>query len=338
MLPSTSFFRNTGSPKTTRIKSEFIDVGGDAFHALAVAFMDNLKRGAHLSDYAASTILQRFFTYFPDYKITQAYLSTTDRMRLLVNNTRKSEIVECLAYVLRQLTVDAILANPLAYPETFSGLSKQTLQDYLRQIDTTLPYSALAAIAETLHINLILSFKEPGKELRKRQIHQGSGAEVPFEVTLQVQGDRYFPKVSTKTDFIYVGQLAIKAPAPIASCSVDTLSNELELIAQQDAALLSKAEEYRKILMNMVADRELTKDLLVDLYIKFLPSQSSAPRFALIEQANKVLVNEAVGSLEQQNLVSLVHSLAQELSAGTIDVDNFFEQIESPRLRSRLAG
>ena len=342
MLPSTSFFKRpvTVAPKKPHVESSFVDVGGDPFRALAVAFIDNLKRGVRLSDSSLKNILERLFTYFPDYKINQAYLTPAERMGLLVNSSRKSEVVHCLAYVLRQLTVDALLANPTAYPESFYGLSAQLSKDHLRQKDTPISRSALAALAAVLNIHLILSCKEVGKDLRMRQVYCGTGVDTPyFEVVLQVQGNRYFPRVKNKNDFAYIGQLAIKAPEPIAPVCDESIAEVLEHIASKDAQLWSGYEEYRIILKNALADNKLTERDLINVYVSFLPQESSAQRFAHIEQMNKkIIVGEAPESLEKQTLALLVNSLARELSMGHIPVDSFFEQLEGPMQRTSPAA
>lgn len=343
MLPSTSFFKRTVNvlPKKPQVDSSFIDVGGEPFNALAVAFIDNLKRGVRLSDVSLKKILDRLFTYFPDYKINQAYLTPVERMRLLVNSPRKSEMVDCMAYVLRQLTVDTLLAKPSSYPEAFYGLSAELPKDYLRHQDTSLPSSALAALAEALNIHLILSFKEVGKELRMRQAFSSSGAvDTPyFEVVLQVQGSTYFPRVTNKADFAYIGQLAIKAPKPIVPACEESMAEVLELITTENDAVWRNYQEYRKILVNMVADNELTKDDLIGLYAKFLPKASNVQRFTYIEQQHKkaIVGESSLENFDQNTISRLVDSLARELALGHI-ADSFFEHIEGPITRTNPAA
>ena len=268
MLPGTSFFEKTAAKKS-RFKSNFIDVGGDPFYALAVAAVDNLKNGAFLTDVSLKKILERFFTYFPNYKINQSHLIPVEQMRLLVKSPRKAEIITCLAYVFRQLTLDTIFASPLGYTEVFRGLNNTLRKDQLREMNRRLPACALGALAEAINITLILLLREPKKELWKQQVYN-SGVDAPFEIVLQVQDDTYFPKVKNKNDFIFMGQLATRAPAPLIIPSEENISDVLSLIAEDDATLWLHYEEYRTILTKMIADKVLTLHSLINLYTKFL--------------------------------------------------------------------
>jgi hypothetical protein len=342
MVPSTSFFKRTVtvSSKKPPIKSSVIDVGGDPFRALAVAFIDNLNRGTRLSDDSLQKILDSLGTYFPDYKVNQAHLTPMKQMSLLVSSSPKAEMVDCFTYVMRQLTVDVLLANPTEYPESFYGLSATLSKDHLRQQDTPVACSALAALAAMLHVHLILSFKETDKNLRKCQVYSGIGVNTPyFEVNLQVQDNRYFPRVQNKNDFAFIVQQAIKAPQPSVRVCDESLAEVLESINAKDASLWSNYERYRKILMNALADNELTEHDLMNLYVNFLPEESSAPRFAHIERMKKqIIVGDTAESIEKHASILLVRSIAQGLTMGHIPVDELFDQLEGPVPLSQVVG
>ena len=166
----TGFFSKT--PAKQKVESNFISVGGEQFHAVAVALIDHFKSTARVNEASLKRILERFFAYYPKFISMQPYLTPADRMEILINSSRKSEIVECIAYVLRQLVVDEIYADPLNlnYREVFSGLSPETPQNYLRQPNTVLPAKALSTALQTLGLKITLSFIEHGKELRERVI------------------------------------------------------------------------------------------------------------------------------------------------------------------------
>ncbi|KTD01754.1 hypothetical protein [Fluoribacter gormanii] len=157
-----------------RAEYNFISVGNEQFHAVAVALIDSLQsisqRG---NDATLKKILERFYLHFPKYISNQPYLTLSERMGMLLNTSRKSELVECMAYVLRQLAVDEIYTHPLMYREVFDGLSADTPKSYLRDPEVELPSSALKALAQVLGISITLSFKELGKELRKRDVYDG---------------------------------------------------------------------------------------------------------------------------------------------------------------------
>ncbi|STY21491.1 Uncharacterised protein [Legionella steigerwaltii] len=157
-----------------RAEYRFINVGTEQFHAVAVAMIDSLQSTSQRgNDAILKKILERFYLHFPKYINNQPYLTLPERMGMLLNSSRKSELVECMAYVLRQLTVDELYTHPLMYRDVFDGLSADTPKSYLRDPTVKLPSSALKALAQTLGISVTLSFKEIGKELRKREVYDG---------------------------------------------------------------------------------------------------------------------------------------------------------------------
>ncbi len=157
-----------------REESSFINVGNEQFHAVAVALIDSLQSTSQRGhDATLKKILERFYQHFPKYVSAQPYLTLSERMGMLLNSSRKSELVECMAYVLRQLAVDELYTHPLMYREVFDGLSADTPKSYLRDPEVRLPASALNALAQVLGITITLSFKELGKELRKRDVYDG---------------------------------------------------------------------------------------------------------------------------------------------------------------------
>ena len=158
-----------------------------------------------------------------------------------------------------------------------------------------------------------------------------------FEVVIQVQGDQYFPRVKHKTDFAYVGQLAVNPPKPIdnASEQMGTIADMLELIAADNKRILVSYEQKRKTLLSMVAAGELSKDQLIDLYIEFLPQDMTsitnrAHFFSDLEQLErKPIVAEFFDGREQQVIHLLADTLAGWISTNQIDADQLFDRIDS---------
>ena len=338
MPRGTGFFRASASPdKNQGREYTYITVGGEPFHALAVAFIDNFKSGHRVDELVLRKILDRFFTFFPDYKTNQSYLSPIERTSLLLNTSRKSELVECMAYVFRQLTVEELYTHPLDYKEAFVGLNNNTLKAYLRQPTTVLPGESLsAAFAKALNVTVSLSFKEQGKELRMRHIYANDTlAASRFILDLQVQGTHYFPRVKHKADFTYVGQLAITAPVPVEPVSTGTMEDILDLIARDNDSLVQSFEQYRKALLSMVADGELNKDLLMAHYVRFMPNETSKETALFSRQAQvqeKQVIGEPEGG-EQQVIDLLVDSLAGWVSTRQVQADELFDALEHPNPR-----
>lgn len=344
-MAHTGFFYNALAKQENKRVSEYscIPVGGEQFHALAVALIDCFKNATRINEASVKKILERLYSYYPKLVSTQPYLTPADRMGLLVNSSRKSEVVECLAYVLRQLVVDELYANPLNYREAFAGLSCDTLSSYLRQSNTILPVSALRALTEVLGMNITLIFTEHGKELRGREIYSSSLTNVPkFEVSIQVQGNEYFPLVKNKADFVYVGQLAITPLKPIDNVinQTSTIAEVLELIKSDNKHIKHAYDQTRKSLMSMVDTGELTKEKLITYYIEFLPQNymahiSTTAFFAGLEQLDKypVVVPNSKDSKHQVAKL-LVDALAGWISTKQLDADQLFDRIDSKSVRT----
>lgn len=316
----------------------FINIGGEQFHALAVALMDNLKTVHRVNETFLKIILERFLAYYPKFKSPQPYLTPTERMGMLLNGPRKSEIVECLAFVLRQLVVDEIYAHPLNYREAFDGLDVTTAKDFLRNPSTGLPSSVLSALTRALGITIVLSFTEHGKELRRREIYTDSSANTPhLELVIQVQGENYFPGVLNKADFAYVGQLAINPPEPVESINekIGTIADLVAVIATDNKRLLHSYTQWRQNLLTMVEGKELTTSSLMDFYIEFLPSTQgvladTTEFFAKLTQSVKVPVTaESFSGSNRQVNELLASSLAGWISTSKIKADQLFERIEA---------
>lgn len=312
----------------------FINIGKEQFHALAVALIDSLQTTPRGNDATLKKILERFYQYFPKYVNNQPYLTLPERMKIVLDSNRKSELVDCMAYVLRQLVVDELYAHPLKYREAFSGLHAETSKNYLRNPGINLPASTLDALAQVLGVTIILSFKEPGKELRKREVYVGDEQSVLTKLSLliQVQGDQYFPAVRHKADFTYVGHLAISAPKPVEDTPMqpDTLADILSLIAADNKELLHAYEQWRKTILSMVVAGELTCKQLMDLYITFLPvSPNNTLSSSLLELSERKTVIAGVPVEKEQHIIELLaSSLAAWISTKQIDPDSIFDQLE----------
>jgi hypothetical protein len=340
MSSRAGFFRTAATPagKKQGVDSYgYIDVGNELFHALATAFIDGMASGQKISEATLKTILDRWSSYFPNFKLNQSYLNAQERMALLLNSARKSDLVVGLAYIFRQLAVDEVYRKPLAYQGVFNGLDSETPKAYLRCADTVLPKEIIPALAQVLQIKINLSFKEPGKELGSRQIF---GDDKSFMVDLQVQGGYYFPRVRNKSDFKYTGQVATPSMRPVEPVSTGTLEDIIGLIARDRSVKMNSYEQYHKILAAMVLDGDLTKVILIDLYSKFLPCRSSLDGHSgvLHEERQKTVVGgELIGGADRYVSDLLVSSLSWFLATEQVQPDPFFEAVEiaAPTTRRR---
>ncbi|CAM2739041.1 hypothetical protein [Legionella worsleiensis] len=301
---------------------------------MAVAYIDYFKHCSRASDQSLKKILERFYTYYPKFISNQAYLTPADRMTMLINSARKSEVVECLAYVFQQMAVDEVYAHPLEYREIFAGMDANESKAVLRQAGTVFPPSVLGALSHALGISIVLSVIENGKELRQRTLFScNSTGMFKAELELQLNGENYFPRVKNEADYAYVGQLAIKPPAPAASeeFSSETLAEIVGLIQADNKQILRTYDQWKKNLLM----EGLTKKQLVALYIKFLPEHSTIIHdcrefFSRLKASNSLVVRVDTRNNEEYIKDALAGSLAEWISLNQIDPDRLMDYIEKP--------
>lgn len=321
------FFNTIAAPQESAV--HYIHIGGEQFHAAAVALIDHL-RYALMPANSLKKLLDGFFTHFPQYKPTQAYLTPAQRMATLLSNPRKSELVECMAYTLRQLAVNELLAHPLNYPDVFANFTDKTSINSLRDLTTVLATEALDALAQALDIAIALSFKERNKPLRRCEIFN---KECTTQLTLQVQAGIYYPQVRNKADFVYVGQLAINPPKPVICADEGSLASLMAVIDEYKKELAHDYAHMHKTLMCMNAAGELPKSKLINLYISFLPKDSGALRCErLIAELDATLdknkLTLASADAESEFIHSITSALAGWLCTKQIDEEQFFARME----------
>lgn len=336
-MPRAGFFTIDNSHLRAEPKHPIINVGGEQFQALAVGLIDYFKRSPRLNDATLKKILERFYFHFPKYISNQPYLTASERMSMLVNGQRTSEIVGCKAYVLRQLAVDEIYSNPLSYRDVFHGLQRNTPQSYLRQTTTPLSVSSMEACAMAIGVNISLSFVDYDKELRKRVVFSGNPSGGAHSgIAIQVQQDCYYPAVKNKSDFAYVGQIAVNGVKPIEKISSNpdaTIADMVDEIAAEDKVLLQSYHKWQQNLLTMVQLEEISQANLLSLYIKYLPVNNGTivtpnQLFARLMQSEKQVVEMDGSQKRNQFHQSLASSLAQWISLNLVDAEELFEQLE----------
>ncbi|KTD76440.1 hypothetical protein [Legionella waltersii] len=334
-MPRTGFF-TVESTNRAETKPTHINVGGGQYQALAVALLDYFKRTSRVNDDTLKKILERFYYHFPKFISTQPYLTATERMNMLVNGNRKSEIVECMAYVLQQMMIDEIYANPLRYKEVFADLPPTTTQASLRQPNVGIPVSALEAFTKVTGINLTLSIVEHEKELRKRVTFVGNPNNPHSGIVIQSNQGRYHPSVKSKSDFMYVGQLAISPAKPVEKPCPEglTISEMVSVIQEDNKRLRQMHNKWQQNLLNMLELNEITYDDLLTMYTNNLPSGqnmavSPGQTFARIMQSESEVLDVSDSVDQSVKAKSLTSALAQWISLGYVSPDDLFEQVEN---------
>lgn len=314
-MTRTSFFGHLDTT-TKRHTRHYLKVGMNPFAALAVVLIDKATSAVYLPEAVLKHILERLTMYFPKYKQDMYSGTPEQQFNFLVTHwLHSSELIACLAYVLRQEAVDELYANPLVreYQSIFEFFNRDTPKDKLRQEDTLLPVAVFAALAKKLHITLTLSFREPGKELRKRQSYQ-SGTSFGDMVDIKVSHERYFPSVMHPEHFIHVGQSSVHVPPPVITGSTETLSTIIDAIIHDRKRVALQKEHYKTALRDIGI---LTKETLLCLYGDFLPAHCVRSFVFADESEKKHSVNEL-----------LIDAMAEWMSTGQVDADAFFLAVE----------
>ncbi|WP_298625163.1 hypothetical protein [uncultured Legionella sp.] len=347
-MAGNSFFDRAPAINTSKQATSehtFIKVGGQQFRAVAVAFIDHFKSATRVNDASIKKILERFYTHFPKFISHQAYLTPMERMGILINSARKSEVVDCLAYVLHQITIDEVYAQPLKYREVFDGLDAKTEKMLLRQPGTELPASVLRALSQVLGVTITLSFTERGKDLRLREVYTSSVPQTAkIELVLQVNDGKYFPRVKNEGDYVYVGQLAVKAPEPVVNIgqNTGTVAEYIELIAEDNKQLLRTYNQWRQNFLNMVKIDELSTESLITLYIKFLPEKSTIIPdtklfFSKLTDPDGKLLPVKDMNNSRYVIEELAGTLAEWISINQVNPDNLLDYIEKPALQTAIS-
>lgn len=331
------FFNQTPAIQEKRVTPySFISVGGDLFQAVAVALIDALKHSPRMNEASLKKILARFFYHYPKFASSQACLTPAERMGMLLNSSRKSEIVKCMAFVLRQIAVDEIYAHPLNCREAFAGLCAEDSQELLRQASTVLPVASLRPLCDILALTVNLSIVEQGKELRKRHSYTNPASGFPkLSIEVQVQGDAYFPGVKNKADFAYVGQVAIASPQPVMPNEQPekNLAEYIHLINEDNKDLAQEFKRLTVIISKNVVEclsKPELKPELIALFVTFYPEKESL--FGNTNEFFNGLMHSDKNPITAATCTStpdlIARTIAGWICANQINADEFFEAAE----------
>lgn len=330
-----SFFKATTQATPKEQDSIVINVGGEQFHAAAVAVINYFQHNSSFNEATAKIFLKRLYQYFDKFVDQQPYLKVSERMERLLESSSKSKLVDAVAYTLRELAIDKILADPLnlQYRSIFDSFAADTSIKILRDPRTKLPESASQALAQVLGLSLTLSYTEPDKPIRARQGHLG---DIPAALEIQIEGDKFYPEVKREEDFAHVGQLAVSVkPKVIQEEQEGDLAHVLSQIAADNKEIVRCYEQWRTKLLTMIAAKEVNYEQLRDCYIALLPDDFQTPAVVrkIAQSGHPATAVTPVGS---ENL--LINTLASMMVTGAINEDDLFARLEKTQARARAVS
>jgi hypothetical protein len=309
------FFNKTSLNGIKRDKKPgFIFVGGALFPSVAVSLLDWFEKNASRNnDSTVKILLEHLYRHFPKYISNQAYLAPYERVQILIQNERTSELVAAFADVLQYIAQDEINAHPLNYSDILGEYPEDKLK---------ISRGSIRALVNALDITIKLSVVEEGKELRK-QAYYTSDSSQTFKpaLLLQVQGTLYFPYISNQRDFT---PREPKSPYE-KEYKLEISSHTRQVVHTENKRALEKFIQNKNRLKSMLDAGDVTLSVFKDLYIKFLPSQQTVS-YRLSN--NKKPVDTFFSEHTEYTTNALIEVFAHGLSTEHIDPEQFFDEIE----------
>lgn len=363
MRSKSGFFNRVpaGAPLYQPKKPAFIDVGGIGdcgFRAAATAMVDNiLERPARENQELANYLLKLHSIYFPQQNTPTRLLTPVERLKKLVEApVNRAKFVLEIAFALRQATVDELCKHPEIYRGAFADETEGTDPQTMRQPNTWIDETAIAALSNTTGVPIRVQLVEPNKELPLTRDYNSEMKEPKGSpITVQLQSKHYLLKVSNPENFALldpkkgiVGANRIEPSTPIfnpANNSEDPdLTEILSKIAKADEALVKEFEQTSIRLQLMVANGELTKDDLMNIYIEGMKKSDyleGRVKQVGIEHGNQDFFEKAIarargveainlpsGKYDDQITKELVHAIARAISIGQLD-HSVYENVEN---------
>lgn len=343
-MPARPFFSNASVVETPRT---IVNVGGDGdcgFRSIAAGLIDNFSAFPHLSKPLLHKVLQRHFAYYPQHRPQMLALETPSQlMARVLKKVNMPELIQSLAYTLRQLAVDEMVKNPARYPGAFVQHNEQTSPAKMRQARTWIDESSICALAQSLDLPIHVRVVTRGKELAPPPLTynaQAKHAATNPTIVIELERQHYRPRLINPDLFksnVYDSKSRL---SPIQVDVVDRdIPEILKEIAEVEKRTIEVFESTRDRLTTMVSAGELTKKNLLDLYIKGIKtSDYLLGRVKHIDQEYQTdFFSRAIAQLpshspsqphEDAMVAELVHALARAISIGDMRAEEVFTQVE----------
>lgn len=317
--------------------------GNSLFKAAAVSLIDTINHAARIDDQVLRSILNPYFEYFPQFRDTRGLLTPQERYNALKKQLHIPELVETLAYVLRQLAVNEMLQQPEKYPMLFLHSAKRPSIESLRSEDFPLNEYAIHALsnalalpcrisisAENKELPLTITFNQPLQSIRKPVLKM---ALLGQQVRAKVNQPEIFSALSNRKAK-YIKPMDVKSDVP---------SYESALTQYMD----SLWKTYQRMLHSLqaaVMAQEVSKEQLLSRYMSAVPSLADADEylrgseelFKLIRDRKEteppLLEAPPVVSQEALLIEELCKALARMVSVGQLEEDELYEEHAAARL------
>ncbi len=353
-IPSQRFFTaDKRAPKSEQSSSlQLVDVGGNGdcgFRAVTAGLLDYVRFNSRVNDNVLKKLLRYYFRYYPQHQPEQAYLTAKERVEILMRNVPLPELINTMAYALRQMAVDTMVAHPGMYRGAFVHEHEETSPSDMRKPLTWIDENALAALANEMDMTISVSVVGQQRELPLRlEYNRTENPSVGKpEIAIQLNKEHYMPKVHHPELFNPITQRQARQMNPanvaIADPDMDTI---LKNIKQHDQQMLDSYHATKKSIQSAVDAGELSKDELMGLYISGMShsdylqgrvkqiglEHGTQDFFQTLETYQNASSAEKQPADHNDRIVKeLIHALARAVSIGQISEDKLFISVEEHR-------
>lgn len=355
-IAKAGFFGDVSYMKRREKTMHLVDLGGNGdcgFRAIAAGIVDKLLQWPVKQEAPAylETLLQAHARYFPEQCNSIKRLPPLAQIQWLIKNTPMPVYIQSLAYTLRQLAVNELFAHPAHYRGAFVNQHEKTAPEKMRQAQTWIDESAIAALSNALQLPLEVRVTGPRQPLYMRlqyntpSISNGSILKEP--VVIELNQGHYRAYVSDENVF----SLAARHPMPPKASplvspkeSDPPLAELLAQIAAEDERMTRHFNHLHQQLTHMNRDDQLPKSLLVSIYCQsmknsdYLQGRVAAVGYeyghdyfhqAILASQKMKLTPASLEATHEHALVSeLIHAIARAVAIGQLQEHDVFNAID----------
>ncbi|RAP36698.1 hypothetical protein B1207_07820 [Legionella quinlivanii] len=291
-------------------------------------------------------ILEYHKPLFPKPQQLERADSYVKRLRQLMAQQPITQFVRDLGFTLRQITVDELVSDPVAYQDAFSEPLSSVAE--MRQSDTRINDNVVRdALAKRLSLSIKILEVEPGKEFHAT--HHSSppeGVTPAAKLKLQVEDKLYRPHVANIAVFEKYNAAMALPELPEVSRANEPSMDELKAQIKESRQLLR--QDYLRRAKNLEVqynakgfDKTGLRETLLEewkysfnyhLRVPYAGIEHGVQKFFRrnIGLANK---HEAINSKPQRDYqehtaLDFIHAIAQGLSLGIFNEDRVFANLE----------
>lgn len=269
--PSNHFFSSGNARQQP--KSQLVNVGGNGdcgFRSIAAALLDNCQTHPQMKSKLIDNLLTAHFQYYPEYasKLTPMH-TPVQKIKQLLQSFDYNQLIETLAYTLRQLAIKKMTKEPELYQGAFTGLNEGASLTSMRQKNTWIDESAIAALAHELELPITVNVVRNDSDL-PLTLSYNKAAENSLtnpSIKIQLKNAHYQPFLSAwQKPVENKPKLTLSTPKLTPVDTTEIEADILRKIQQSNAVLINRFNDASQQLTKWVANGRLNKESLLTIY------------------------------------------------------------------------